>query len=68
MDTLRKQRNYLEAIEQIATIRPEVDAFFESVMVNDPDEVIRQRRLALLAMIVQNFSSIADFSEIVTVG
>jgi glycyl-tRNA synthetase beta chain len=37
-------------------------------MVNDPDEGIRKRRLALLAMIVSNFSSIADFSEIVTAG
>jgi glycyl-tRNA synthetase beta chain len=68
MHTLREQRNYLGAIEQIATMRPEVDAFFESVMVNDPDEGIRKRRLALLAMIVSNFSSIADFSEIVTAG
>jgi glycyl-tRNA synthetase beta chain len=61
-------RKYVEALEAIATLRPEVDAFFESVMVNDPDEKIRERRLNLLAMILSSFGSIADFSEIVTAG
>jgi glycyl-tRNA synthetase beta chain len=37
-------------------------------MVNDPDPIVRQRRLTLLEMIVRSFSSIADFSEIVTAG
>jgi glycyl-tRNA synthetase beta chain len=63
---LREQKKYLSAIEEMATLRPEVDAFFGAVMVNDPDEEIRKRRLMLLAMIVENFSRIADFSEIVT--
>ena len=61
-------RQYLEALETIATLRPEVDAFFESVLVNDPDTDIRENRLRLLEMIVYSFSNIADFSEIVTVG
>jgi glycyl-tRNA synthetase beta chain len=61
-------RQYLEALETIATLRPEVDAFFESVLVNDPDTDIRENRLRLLEMIVYSFSNIADFSEIVTAG
>jgi glycyl-tRNA synthetase beta chain len=65
---LRSQREYVAALELIATIRPEVDAYFESVMVMDPDPKIRQGRLTLLAMVLQSLSGIADFSEIVTAG
>jgi len=65
---LREQRAYSAALAAIATIRPEVDAFFAEVMVMDPDLVVRQRRLMLLSTIVTNFSGIADFSEIVTAG
>ena len=65
---LREQRDYSAALAAIATIRPEVDAFFERVMVMDPDLVVRERRLLLLSTIVRNFSGIADFSEIVTAG
>jgi glycyl-tRNA synthetase beta chain len=68
VNELRQRRAYREALEAIATIRPEVDAFFEQVMVMDPDPEIRAQRLALLATIVSGFSSIADFSEIVTAG
>jgi glycyl-tRNA synthetase beta chain len=65
---LRQRRAYREALEAIATIRPEIDAFFEHVMVMDPNPEIRAQRLTLLATIVSGFSSIADFSEIVTHG
>jgi len=63
---LREQRNYPEALAQIATLRPAVDAFFDKVMVLDPDEQIRGANLALIAGVLSNFSAIADFSEIVT--
>ena len=63
---LRQRRTYREALEATATIRPQVDAFFDQVMVMDPDPAIRTRRLTLLATVVSGFSSIADFSEIVT--
>jgi glycyl-tRNA synthetase beta chain len=65
---LRQRRAYREALEAIATIRPEVDVFFDQVMVMDPNPDIRQQRLFLLDTIVRSFSSIADFSEIVTAG
>ncbi len=65
---LRTQRAYGAALEQVATIRPEVDAFFEQVMVMDPDPKVREQRLMLLAMITRSFSGIADFSEIVVAG
>ena len=34
----------------------------------DPDQDIRQQRLTILATVVFSFSTIADFSEIVTAG
>ena len=63
---LREQRNYGEALSLIATLRPVVDAFFDKVMVLDPDEAIRGANLALIDGILRGFSGIADFSEIVT--
>jgi glycyl-tRNA synthetase beta chain len=62
------ERDFISALTAIATLRPEVDAFFEGVMVNDPDPAVRKRRLTLLGLIVRSLSSIADFSEIVTAG
>ena len=49
-------------------MRPQVDAFFNQVMVMDPDAKVRSRRLLMLQRIVRTFSGIADFSEIVTQG
>jgi glycyl-tRNA synthetase beta chain len=63
---LREQRAYGEALAAIATLRPVVDAFFDKVMVLDPDEKIRGAHLALIDRVLRGFSGIADFSEIVT--
>jgi glycyl-tRNA synthetase beta chain len=61
-------RNYVVALETIATLRPYVDAFFDQVMIMDPDTRIRHRRLLMLQRILRTFSGIADFSEIVAQG
>ena len=63
---LREQRAYGEALALIATLRPTVDAFFDKVMVLDPDETIRGAHLGLIDEVLRSFSGIADFSEIVT--
>jgi glycyl-tRNA synthetase beta chain len=60
--------NYRAALQQIATLRPQVDAFFDAVMVMAPDEAVRANRLALLERVLGDFSGIADFSEIVVAG
>jgi glycyl-tRNA synthetase beta chain len=65
---LRAEKNYRAALEQIATLRPQVDAFFDAVMVMAPDAEVRANRLALLERILEDFSGIADFSEIVVSG
>jgi glycyl-tRNA synthetase beta chain len=68
VDTLSAGHEYVSALEAVATLRPQVDGFFDQVMVMDPDAEVRRGRLALLASIVKSFSGIADFSEIVTAG
>jgi glycyl-tRNA synthetase beta chain len=63
---LRQERAYDQALTQIATVRPAVDAFFDKVMVLDPDPAIRGANLGLIDEVLRGFSGIADFSEIVT--
>lgn len=57
---------YRPALESIASLRPKVDLFFDKVLVNAQDPKIRQNRLTLLHTLLAEFSTIADFSEIVT--
>ena len=59
---------YKEKLAHIASLRPQVDLFFDKILVNDPDPSIRENRLALLHSLLTEFSTIADFSEIVTQG
>jgi len=61
----RAAGNYAAALEAIATLRPAVDAFFEAVMVMVPEPELRVARLALIQSVLDGFSGIADFSEIV---
>ena len=63
---LRQERAYIPALVEIATLRPVVDAFFDKVMVLDPDPGIRGAHLGLIHEVLHGFSTIADFSEIVT--
>jgi len=60
--------DYKTALEQIASLRPAIDRFFDKVLVNAPDPKVRVNRLELLSDILLSFSTIADFSEIVTSG
>jgi glycyl-tRNA synthetase beta chain len=63
---LSERRAYREALALIATLRPTIDQFFDKVMVLDPDERVRSANLGLIDEVLRNFSTIADFSEIVT--
>jgi glycyl-tRNA synthetase beta chain len=67
-EALRSQKNYEAALLEISKLRPAVDTFFDKVMVMVEDERVRTNRLALLATLLKEFGTIADFSEIVTEG
>jgi len=66
VNRLRAAGEYEPALIQISKLRPPIDAFFDKVMVMVEDENLRANRLGLLQTLVREFSSIADFSEIVT--
>jgi glycyl-tRNA synthetase beta chain len=68
VEQLRGQQNYDQALLAISKLRPAVDKFFDKVMVMVEDERVRANRLALLETLLKEFSTIADFSEIVTEG
>jgi glycyl-tRNA synthetase beta chain len=68
VELLRKDKKYDEALRDIARLRPLVDTFFDKVMVMVEEARVRANRLALLQFLVNEFSTIADFSEIVTEG
>jgi glycyl-tRNA synthetase beta chain len=61
---LSASRQYELALIEISRLRPAIDAFFDKVMVMVEDEGLRAHRLGLLKTLVNEFSSIADFSEI----
>jgi glycyl-tRNA synthetase beta chain len=65
VEARRAQQQYAQALEQIATLRPAVDSFFDRVMVMAPEPHLRRNRLALISSVLKDFSRIADFSEIV---
>lgn len=66
VEGLKRAHRYREALEQIASLRPTVDRYFDKVLVMTDDLARRQNRLRFLDWLAQEFSKIADFSEIVT--
>ncbi|HST77886.1 MAG TPA: DALR anticodon-binding domain-containing protein [Verrucomicrobiae bacterium] len=66
VNALRAARRYEQALLEISQLRPAIDAFFDKVMVMVEDQSLRAQRLGLLQTLVREFSSIADFSEIIT--
>ncbi|MGH9559072.1 MAG: glycine--tRNA ligase subunit beta, partial [Bryobacteraceae bacterium] len=57
---------YRVALEQIASLRPSVDTYFDKILVNAKDPEVRINRLTLLHDLLSEFSTIADFAEIAT--
>jgi glycyl-tRNA synthetase beta chain len=53
-----------DAMAALASLRAPIDAFFEGVMVNDPDPAKRAFRLGLLARFRDAVHRVADFSRI----
>jgi glycyl-tRNA synthetase len=64
-DLLNEQNTthqYTQALKQLSQLRQPIDDFFDQVMVNDPDESLRQNRLGLLMELRKLFLKIADLS------
>ena len=56
--------DFTSAMSALASLRGPIDAFFEEVMVNDPDPAKRAARLALLDRFRSAVHQVADFSKI----
>ncbi|MBE2212186.1 MAG: glycine--tRNA ligase subunit beta [Xanthomonadaceae bacterium] len=51
--------DYVDVLAHLARLRPQVDAFFDNVMVNVEDAAVRANRLALLRRLSERLGSVA---------
>jgi glycyl-tRNA synthetase beta chain len=58
--------DYTASLQQLASLKEPVDAFFDSVMVNVEDAALRTNRLALLAQLHVAMNRVADISRLAT--
>ncbi|RDY29733.1 glycine--tRNA ligase subunit beta [Romboutsia weinsteinii] len=65
VENLLNDKKYSEALDAFASLRPVIDNMFDSVMVMDKDEAIKENRLALLRQIYDTMLMICDLSKIV---
>lgn len=57
-----ENNNYAAALSELAALRKPIDLFFESTMVMDEDQALRENRLRLLNSFVAVFANVADFA------
>ncbi len=63
-DPLLDGRDYVAVLGRLARLRPQVDAFFDGVMVNVDDARIRNNRLALLKRLSERLGSVAAIEHL----
>src|SRR5690606_2442587 len=63
-DRLLAARDYVGVLGRLATLRPQVDAFFDAVMVNVDDPAVRGNRLALLRQLSDRLGSVAAIEHL----
>jgi len=60
------QSDFAAALESMALLKPMIDSFFDSVLVMDKNQLVRQNRLSLLTRTRDLFARMADFRKIQT--
>ncbi|WP_027070367.1 glycine--tRNA ligase subunit beta [Novilysobacter defluvii] len=65
-DPLLAARDYVAALARLAKLRPQVDAFFDAVMVNAEDPALRGNRLALLRRLSDRLGAVAAIEHLST--
>ncbi|HET6782789.1 MAG TPA: DALR anticodon-binding domain-containing protein, partial [Pseudoxanthomonas sp.] len=63
-DEALHHHDYIRVLSRLALLRPQVDAFFDSVMVNVEDPAIRTNRLALLKRLADRFRAVAAIEHL----
>ena len=64
VESLAQAGDYSAALKKLAALRAPVDAFFDKVMVMDPDAAVKANRLTLLASLSALFLQTADLALI----
>lgn len=57
-------KDYVAVLSRLARLRPQVDAFFDGVMVNAEDAQLRANRLALLNKLGERLGSVAAIEHL----
>ena len=65
-DEALHHHDYVTVLNHLARLRPQVDAFFDSVMVNADDPAVRANRLALLNRLADRFRAVAAIEHLST--
>ena len=65
-DEALHHHDYVTVLNHLARLRPQVDAFFDSVMVNADNPAVRANRLALLKRLADRFRAVAAIEHLST--
>ena len=60
----KEYNSYEEELDALLGLKPELDSFFENVMVNTEDEAIKNNRKSLVASVYKSILKIADIKEV----
>ncbi len=60
----KSYNSYEEELDALLGLKPQLDTFFDSVMVNVEDEALKNNRKALVASIYKSILNIADIKEV----
>lgn len=64
VEQLINERQYLDALDIMVTLGPEIDNFFDEVLVMSENERLKENRISLLQRISTLYRRIADFSAV----
>ncbi len=62
--SIGRDEDYDESLKILSSAKTEVNEFFDNVIVNDQEEIIKKNRLELLKMLCKSFDNYFNFSKI----
>ena len=62
--SIGRDEDYDESLKTLSSAKIEVNEFFDNVIVNDQEELIKKNRLELLKMLCKSFDNYFNFSKI----
>ena len=62
--SIKKKESYEVTLKMLSDTKPEIDIFFENVIVNDENSDIKKNRLELLQMVCKTYNNFINFSKV----